>query len=155
MAVENREHGAGTESILENVWANFIGGEEANKATKSSESWQELPSLDGRDGSMELLERLPSLGRWISMGADAWENLLDEIFLPSAGDIIEPSNVAKAMDPAFTNNRKRGSRDWEENNEVVMVEEPTPKRMATVEEYDVVEFQDLGSDYLESLLSSF
>ena len=60
----------------------------------------------------------------------------------------------------FTNHRKRESRDWEENSMFVMVEQPTLKRMASVEEvfedrYDVLEFQDLGSDYLESLLSSF
>ena len=60
----------------------------------------------------------------------------------------------------FTNHRKRESRDWEENSEFVMAEQPTLKRMARVEEvledgYDVFEFRDLGSDYLESLLSSF
>ncbi|XP_022723885.1 ethylene-responsive transcription factor ERF091-like [Durio zibethinus] len=82
MAVESSQHAAYDQSILENVWANFIGGEEADKTTSnatksSSKSWEELPSFDGRDGSMETLQRLPSLGRWISMGAGAWEDLLD------------------------------------------------------------------------------
>ncbi|KAE8689445.1 Pathoproteinsis-related proteins transcriptional activator PTI5 [Hibiscus syriacus] len=59
------------------------------------------------------------------------------------------------------NNPKSESRDWEENGEFFMVEECKLQRLATVEEVvehgygDVFEFQDLGSDYLESLLSSF
>lgn len=74
-----------SEAILENVWANFIGenGLDGHGGTKSAsglnKSWTELPSLCGRDGSMEVLERLPSLGRWVSMGAEAWEELLDGI----------------------------------------------------------------------------
>ncbi|KAG7026541.1 Ethylene-responsive transcription factor, partial [Cucurbita argyrosperma subsp. argyrosperma] len=76
-----------SEAILENVWANFIGengldghgGGTRSGGSGLNKSWTELPSLCCGDGSMEVLERLPSLGRWISMGADAWEELLHGI----------------------------------------------------------------------------
>ncbi|KAL4278210.1 hypothetical protein GQ457_03G036580 [Hibiscus cannabinus] len=57
----------------------------------------------------------------------------------------------------FSRHGKRESRDREQNSEVVMVQQPNLKRTASIEEdgYDVFEFQDRGSDYLESLLSSF
>lgn len=76
-----------SEAILENVWANFIGEDGRHGGTKSgtglNKSWTELPSLCyRRDGSMDVLERLPSLGRWISMGAETWEELLDGIIVP-------------------------------------------------------------------------
>ncbi|KAJ9128921.1 hypothetical protein P3X46_034328 [Hevea brasiliensis] len=70
--------------LLENVWASFFnGGNEGDKQTSNaqddSKSWEELPSLDGREGSTDILQRLPSLGRWMSMGAEAWEELLSGI----------------------------------------------------------------------------
>ncbi|KAK2972890.1 hypothetical protein RJ640_030007 [Escallonia rubra] len=57
------------------------------------------------------------------------------------------------------NPRKRVSREWEEKEELVMVARPTSKRMASLEEasednLSLLEFPDLGSDYLDSLLSS-
>ena len=70
---------AASEGILENVWAKIISSDRAGHAAESSTSWEELPNIDGRDGSMEILERLPSLGRWISMGADFWEEILDGV----------------------------------------------------------------------------
>ncbi|KAI3456201.1 hypothetical protein Pfo_012864 [Paulownia fortunei] len=94
MAVE-RQHSASSEAILENVWANFIS-ETGTHSTEqdifeSSKSWEGLPSLD-RDESMEILERLPSLGRWISMGAEAWEQFLDGM-IPPSNNMDKPYNV--------------------------------------------------------------
>nr|GMD11522.1 ethylene-responsive transcription factor ERF091 [Ipomoea batatas] len=74
---EREQQQVASEAILENVWANFIAKGEAEKA---KENWEQLPNLDdgGDVSSMEkVLQRLPSLGRWISMGAEAWEQLLD------------------------------------------------------------------------------
>lgn len=258
-------------AILENVWASFIGGGDGgtrNAPEPSRSSWEELPSLDGRDGSMGILQRLPSLGRWISMGAEAWDELLDGSNVPEISDVGNSSGLclqktnarvekaatqphyrgvrrrpwgkyaaeirdssnkgarvwlgtfetaeeaALAYDKAalrirgpkayvnfpsldcsgnYVNfssittlsqdhqddsacrflgrsekvdniPRKRAVREWEADidNDMMMIEQPALKRITSVEkmqgnEFDdhVVEFEDLGSDYLDSLLSSF
>jgi hypothetical protein len=80
--VENGEERATSGAILENVWpmwTSFMGGDGTSNAPELSRTWEELPSLDRRDGTMEILQWLPSLERWISMGAEAWEELLDGI----------------------------------------------------------------------------
>ncbi|KAJ4980515.1 hypothetical protein NE237_031352 [Protea cynaroides] len=75
------KHHAAPDELLKNVWENFIGGNasggEPNKAPTSNQIWKELPDLDGRDGSMEVLQRLPSLERWISMEAESWDELFN------------------------------------------------------------------------------
>ncbi|KAL8460567.1 hypothetical protein ACS0TY_032187 [Phlomoides rotata] len=85
-----------SEVILENVWANFIAKREVNDTRQDHEveSWEGLPTL-ARDESMDILERLPSLGRWISMGAEEWDQLLlDEIGPPSNNnDVVEKENT--------------------------------------------------------------
>nr|XP_043625695.1 ethylene-responsive transcription factor ERF091-like [Erigeron canadensis] len=91
MAVDKKLQTSTSEGILENVWANFIGedwhtnDETEIKRSDVSKSWEELPNLDlDRDHeSLGFLKRLPSLGRWISMGADEWEEILDGIVIPS------------------------------------------------------------------------
>ncbi|KAH6822604.1 Integrase-type DNA-binding superfamily protein [Perilla frutescens var. hirtella] len=83
MAVERHESVSSSEAlILENVWASFIAKTDANSTKEdvamesSSSNWLDL-ERDGSSGSMEImLERLPSLGRWISMGAEAWDQIL-------------------------------------------------------------------------------
>ncbi|GAB2301200.1 hypothetical protein Dimus_035234 [Dionaea muscipula] len=79
------------EAILEKVWANYMvgtatatgGAEEDNYDNgklpreilppRYSEEEMPMPCQDHDD---ELLQRLPSLGRWISMGSGAWDELL-------------------------------------------------------------------------------
>ncbi|KAL0353025.1 UNVERIFIED_CONTAM: Ethylene-responsive transcription factor [Sesamum angustifolium] len=99
MAVQREHSMSSSEAILENVWANFISKNDANVTKQGmfepSKSWEGLPSLD-RDEPMQILERLPSLGRWISMGAETWEQLLDGIIIPSNNSMEKTYNVVVA-----------------------------------------------------------
>ncbi|XP_077228841.1 integrase-type DNA-binding superfamily protein [Tasmannia lanceolata] len=98
------DHYEASDTLLENVWASFIGEntpkmyssheEEISNTSTSSQTWEDLPSLEGRDGSLELLERLPSLGRWISMGAESWEELLEGLLPATANEpSIDPNSA--------------------------------------------------------------
>ncbi|CAN6327278.1 unnamed protein product [Urochloa humidicola] len=57
-------------NILENVWATIMTTTTpaSSTAASSSEVGEEKPEA--------ILQRLPSLGRWISMGAEEWDELL-------------------------------------------------------------------------------
>ncbi|KAK6123813.1 hypothetical protein DH2020_042444 [Rehmannia glutinosa] len=85
MAVERQKGNvSSSEAILEDVWASFISetnthDTKQDQIFESSKSWEGLPGLDRDHEPTKILERLPSLGRWISMGADEWEQLLDGI----------------------------------------------------------------------------
>ncbi|XP_059295079.1 ethylene-response factor C3 [Lycium ferocissimum] len=69
----NQQEEVACEEILENVWANFISKNDQRVTSECSEKyWGQLP----------ILERLPSLGRWITMGAETWEEILDGIIAP-------------------------------------------------------------------------
>lgn len=70
--------------ILEDVWASFISGTSID-GSMQHKPWQTqedeedgLPVLETTNDTLQLLQRLPSLGRWISMGAEAWEELLND-----------------------------------------------------------------------------
>ncbi|KAG5247019.1 hypothetical protein OIU76_029250 [Salix suchowensis] len=99
MSIQSDNRSA-SEGILENVWASYMGEDGGDKGISNGEqevskSWRELPSLDRRDESMGVLRRLPSLGRWISMGAETWEELLDGI-IPEINNTCNDSAENKA-----------------------------------------------------------
>ncbi|KAJ8549509.1 hypothetical protein K7X08_033216 [Anisodus acutangulus] len=91
------------EDILENVWANFISkNDQAHENSQrvanecSEKYWEQLP----------ILERLPSLGRWISMGAETWEEILDGIIaLPN--DEKHSSDASTSKDEDVVNVEKK------------------------------------------------
>ena len=58
-------------NILENVWATIMGS-----ATPASSSTVASSEVGEERPPEAILERLPSLGRWISMGAEEWDELL-------------------------------------------------------------------------------
>lgn len=128
MGMQSEHNKAASEAILENVWASFIGGDgpanelgtSTNASSETSKPWEELPNLDGRDGSMEILQRLPSLGRWMSMGAETWEELLDTI------DIIPAIN----MEQSSNDNVSAGS-NWTASNPDKEVNVERVKQVAT------------------------
>lgn len=88
-----REDPVAPQSILENVWANFIAknDEAENNAqksvAKSSNTLDDLPGLDCGDGSMDTFQSLPSLGQFISMGAEAWEEHLNGVNISSDAEL--------------------------------------------------------------------
>ncbi|XP_006655590.1 ethylene-responsive transcription factor ERF094-like [Oryza brachyantha] len=57
-----------TSNILENVWASIMTG-----CTPKTSS---VVSMASEEENSAILQRLPSLGRWISMGAQEWDELL-------------------------------------------------------------------------------
>ncbi|XP_062095814.1 ethylene-responsive transcription factor ERF091 [Humulus lupulus] len=122
--------GQQSEAILENVWASFISGKEVkNEGKRLSKSWDDLPHLDGKEGSMEVLQRLPSLGRWISMGAETWEELLDSI-------IVDPSSNLDHHDQhqqhSSTNNNTTANDDIDHDKESNSVERAKKKTTAAM-----------------------
>ncbi|KAL7129923.1 hypothetical protein ABFS83_13G100700 [Erythranthe nasuta] len=115
MAMDMHQSESSSEAILENAWANFISktdthdnDEESNIFESSPKSWEKLPSFDRSEESIEtiILERLPSLGRWISMGAEAWEQHLDGIFLPTT--TTTDDNIKITESTADRSTRKPG-----------------------------------------------
>ncbi|KAK3207042.1 hypothetical protein Dsin_021088 [Dipteronia sinensis] len=133
MAIQNDHdhHGGSDEAILENVWASFIGEDGSIRRGRSdieqrSKSWEELPGLEGRDGSTEILQRLPSLGRWISMGAEAWEELLGgNNNIPSTSTNY---NVQQSYNCDDNNSKNTSSSTGSTMNAVVMRAEKVPTR---------------------------
>lgn len=64
MAIDKVHCEAPEDSMMARIWANFIAEEQPSKSSK------ELPPLDPKYESMEILKRLPSLGRWVSLGSE-------------------------------------------------------------------------------------
>ncbi|KAG6502371.1 hypothetical protein ZIOFF_042263 [Zingiber officinale] len=66
--------------ILEDVWASFISGTSTDRSMQHKPCKTQEDEEDGlqtTNDNLQLLQRLPSLGRWISMGAEVWEDLLN------------------------------------------------------------------------------
>lgn len=100
------------DKLLENVWASFFTGnalescssnDEHNKQPAESRDWNEMPCLEGGEGNLAVLQRLPSLGRWISMGTEIWDELLNGII---ASNSCETTTLDSGYHPCSSSTSK-------------------------------------------------
>ncbi|KAE8793177.1 hypothetical protein D1007_32175 [Hordeum vulgare] len=89
-----------TSNILENVWATIMTETPSGCTPMPASSSTASTSVVDQAGA-EILQRLPSLGRWISMGADEWDELL------SVADAATPP-VAEQPPLAAASPRREG-----------------------------------------------
>ncbi|CAL5096254.1 unnamed protein product [Urochloa decumbens] len=84
-------------NILENVWATIMTASTTTPPTSTAASSSDA----GEEKPEAILQRLPSLGRWISMGAEEWDELL-----LSGGAALTPDDASgellAAASPATT-----------------------------------------------------
>ncbi|XP_073280582.1 ethylene-responsive transcription factor ERF091-like [Primulina huaijiensis] len=106
------------DAILEQVWANFIAKHET---VESSDSWDHVSTLQQDESIMEVLDRLPSLGEWTSVGEKAWRQILAETIPASSINDTEKSqslssgkgaNDSKADKKVSTRYRGVRRRPW-------------------------------------------
>uniref|UniRef100_A0ACD5U091 Uncharacterized protein n=1 Tax=Avena sativa TaxID=4498 RepID=A0ACD5U091_AVESA len=99
-------------NILENVWATIMTETPSGCTPTPTCSATAASTSSGDQAGADMLRRLPSLGRWISMGADEWDELLNVAAeaVPAPGDEQPPlvaasprgearSTVSKACRP--------------------------------------------------------
>ncbi|CAL4909566.1 unnamed protein product [Urochloa decumbens] len=94
-------------NILENVWATIMTASTTTPASSTAASSSEA----GEEKPEAILQRLPSLGRWISMGAEEW----DELLFLSGGAALTSDGAASgdllvAASPATTTASQEGRR---------------------------------------------
>uniref|UniRef100_A0ACD5T7C6 Uncharacterized protein n=1 Tax=Avena sativa TaxID=4498 RepID=A0ACD5T7C6_AVESA len=79
-------------NILENVWATIMTETPSGCTPTPTCSATAASTSSGDQAGADMLRRLPSLGRWISMGADEWDELLNVAAgaAPAPGDDQPP-----------------------------------------------------------------
>ncbi|KAM0909900.1 hypothetical protein ACQ4PT_014497 [Festuca glaucescens] len=80
-------------NILENVWATIIAEMPSGCTSIPASSTAAVSTSSGDQASADILRRLPSLGRWISMGADEWDELLNVAAAAPSHDDEQPPLV--------------------------------------------------------------
>ncbi|RCV16534.1 hypothetical protein SETIT_3G145700v2 [Setaria italica] len=102
-------HQPGNEAanILENVWATIMTESTTTPASSTAAS-----SEVGEEKPEAILQRLPSLGRWISMGAEEWDELLlsgAALTSDASGELLLAASPAASQDQDRRDDRRASS----------------------------------------------
>ncbi|KAF9672411.1 hypothetical protein SADUNF_Sadunf11G0038900 [Salix dunnii] len=143
MAIRS-DHRATSEGNLENiVWARYVGEHRGDKVASNDEqevlkSWKELPGLDSRDGSMEVLNRKQRPSSLSSKNDDNVSSTTTSQGYDSSCTSLGSGDEVSVIP------RRRVSRDWEANNDFIIMEQPGVETMACVEELSADDFWTWG-----------